>query len=124
MDMTFFSKIFGPTLMFFGLFSIFFRDDAVKISKNFEGAYGAYWFEAVVSMIFGLAIVNGLRDWGTCWQVLLPIFGWACFIKGVLLLFFSRATHSQLWLNKTNLIMLGAIRLFFGFSFVCVGYFS
>lgn len=124
MDMAFFAKIFGPTLMFVGLLSIFFRDEAVKISKNFEGAYGAYWFEAFISMIFGLAIVNATKDWGSGWQALIPIFGWVSFIKGVILLFFAKGAHAQLWSNKTNLIMLGILRFFFGYVFVCVGYFS
>ncbi|MCF7851804.1 MAG: hypothetical protein K9M07_01020 [Simkaniaceae bacterium] len=123
MDITFFAKVFGPCIVFFGLFQVFYREHALKVAKNFQGSHGAYWLEAIVSMIFGLAIINGANDWSTGWYAMIPIYGWLSFLKGVLLLFLPNPTYSSLWGNKINNIILGALRLVFGYVFICVGYF-
>ncbi|MCF7851803.1 MAG: hypothetical protein K9M07_01015 [Simkaniaceae bacterium] len=124
MDMTLLAKIFGPTLILFGLFKIFFRDSLEKITKNFAGAHGAYWMESVVSMIIGLAIINAPQVvWYGGLGALLPLYGWICFIKGVLLLFLGDALQS-LWGNMVNRIMIGILRFAFGWAFVCLGYFG
>ena len=121
MDMTMFAKIFGPILVAFGLFCIFYREEAMKTAKNFAGAHGAYWFEAFISMIIGLAILNADWTWSSGWSMFVPLYGWLCFGKGALLLFFPKGTH-QVWGNMANLILFGSLRVLFGVVFVCLGY--
>ena len=123
MDMTLFAKVFGPTLIAFGLFKIFFRHDLGKITKNFDGAYGAYWMESFLSMLFGLMIINATQSWHwSGWMALMPIYGWLSFGKGVLLLFLAKPLQA-LWGNMPNTILIGSLRLLFGLVFVCAGYF-
>ncbi|MDN3504471.1 MAG: hypothetical protein P0S95_02710 [Rhabdochlamydiaceae bacterium] len=122
MDMTFFAKVFGPTLVFFGLMSLFCRDQVGKLSKQLEGETGAQWIEAFLSMLFGMIIVNGVKDWGTGHEVLIPIYGWICFVRGFLLLYF-RKPFLSVFNNAPNRIMFGILRLYFGLAFVGVGYF-
>lgn len=123
MDMTMFAKIFGPTLIFFGLYTIFLRGDRTKITKHFENNKAVHWLEASISMVIGLGIINAVKYWGSGYQVLIPIYGWICFIRGVLILFLANQ-FQKLWSNMPNRIMIAAVRICFGLAFVCVGYFS
>lgn len=128
MDTMFIAKVFGPLLVFFGLANIFFRGASMKIAKHFtmvgEGS-GVFWMESYLSMLFGLAIacatMSALGNGGH--YPMIPIYGFICLIKGVLLLFFGKP-FSAVWGNLPNIIMIGALRLYFGLAFIHMAYFS
>lgn len=123
MDMIYLAKIFGPLLIALGFFQVFCRKVTPSIAKKFDGLRGARWLNSWVSMALGLAIINGGSDWSTGCRALMPIYGWCGFIKGVLLLYFPKPLYKNLFANKVNVIMIGAIRIVFGLVFICLGYF-
>jgi hypothetical protein len=127
MDTMFFAKVFGPLLLFFGLANIFLRGSMTKTAKLFttasEGS-GLLWMESYLSMFIGLAIACAtFGAFSAHYGVLVPIYGFICFVKGVLLLFFGKP-FSALWGNLPNLIMIGALRIVFALAFIHIGYCS
>ena len=127
MDTMFFAKVFGPLLLFVGLANIFLRASVTKVAKQFtmagEGS-GVLWLEAYLSMLIGLVIACAtFSAFGAHYGMLVPIYGFICFVKGVLLLFFGKP-FLGLWGNLPNIIMIGALRLLFGLSFIHMGYCS
>ncbi len=124
-DNTFFlARVFG---LYFTILSLYFliRREAftARVTAVLENL-GTRTVTALVTLIIGILLVVSHNVWVANWSVLITLFAWLIFIKGILRLFFDVDQKCMNWLLKDSVFYPTAIiLLLFGLFFLWMGFF-
>lgn len=84
MDYTnFLGAIIGPFLLVMGLSLLMYAKVWVKLTKNMEKEHTAIVLGMAFSMLVGLAFIQMHNVWEWSIWVVITIFGWMAFLKGL-----------------------------------------
>ncbi|BBM86985.1 hypothetical protein [Candidatus Uabimicrobium amorphum] len=80
------AKIMGPILAVVAVSLLLHRERYVAIVDGFLENPVVWYVVSILTMMFGLIMVNAHNHWILGWEVILTFFGWMGLVKGVLLL--------------------------------------
>ncbi len=127
MDMTtlFLAKVFGLYFTIFSLFALFRHDAFIARIESVVGDLGDRTILAIVTLIIGILLVVSHNVWLANWTVLITLFCWLIFIKGILRLFCLESDKKMTeWFKKpVTLYVTMIIMLLFGLFFLWKGFF-
>ena len=84
MDNTFFlGAIVGPFLLVMGLSMLLYAKVWVKLMKDMEKSHTTMVLGMALALLVGLVIIQMHNIWEMSIWVVITIFGWAAFLKGV-----------------------------------------
>jgi hypothetical protein len=84
MDNTFFlGAIVGPYMLIIGLSLLLYAKVWVKLLKDMEKNHTAVFIGVAFALILGLAIIQMHNIWEWSIWVVITIFGWSAFLKGL-----------------------------------------
>ena len=108
--------IFGPFLMIFGLWMLFYHDNVMKLITSMKQVPSLLWVSGTINMLIGLAVLNSWNEWSWSLYVLLTIFGWFCLLRG-LMIFFVPQIFIQLAMSNSHWLQIrGVLPLIWGFA--------
>jgi len=124
MDLSIFlAKIYGIVFIAVGLGMLinskYYRKAIDGMLKN----YGVMYLGGAMALIIGYVIITYHNFWVKDWTVIITIFGWIAFIKGIMLLVFPKAmiSLSLSMIKKMNLTIWSIITLVLG---LVLGYYG
>ncbi len=83
MDNVFLGGIIGPLLLIMGLSHLLYAKVWVKLMKDMAQNHTATFIGMALALILGLAIIQVHNVWEWSVNVIITIFGWGAFIKGL-----------------------------------------
>ncbi|MBN2087236.1 hypothetical protein JW758_02715 [Candidatus Peregrinibacteria bacterium] len=83
MDNVFLGGIIGPYLLIMGLSFLLYAKVWVKLMKELAQSHTAVVIGMALALILGLAIIQVHNVWEMSANVVITIFGWAAFLKGL-----------------------------------------
>ncbi len=92
-----------------------------KIIEDFENSAGLTYLTGVVTIVFGVILIEYHNIWVRDWRVLITVIGWMALLKGMLLIAAPRfLTAFKNWYTNTTIwgivvILIGLLFGFFGF---------
>lgn len=119
------ARILGAYILIVGIGMLLNLKNAQKIIDDFKSNAAVVYMGAIMSLFFGLLIVNFHNVWEMSWVVVITIFGWAGIVKGALLIarpqimtkfsegIFANKTLFAAWV--TVIILLGAWLSYVGY---------
>ncbi len=102
MELTFLlAKVFGLYALITGVAIIMNRRHIMLAVAALVEERFAQLLTGIVSLLFGLFLINIHNDWSTFFTGLVSLFGWLAFLKGLFYLFAPEATLGRL-IKKLN----------------------
>jgi uncharacterized protein YjeT (DUF2065 family) len=120
------AKLIGAPYFIIGLAFIFNSKYYQKIYKEIVESPAFLFAGGVVAIILGIVIILFHNVWDFTWPLIITIFGWIAFLKGIFLLLFPRiaAKFAKKHLEKRGIIIFGGlVALIVGFILVYFGFF-
>jgi len=120
------AQIIGPIYLIIGLGLFLNQESFKKMYQEFMKSSGLLYLGALMAMIVGALVIQSHNIWRADWTVLITIFGWAAFLKGVALVIipqpfmdFWKQWKVEKWFNAAMVIYVGL-----GLAFSYFGYFA
>jgi uncharacterized membrane protein HdeD (DUF308 family) len=92
-----------------------------KLADDFTKSSGLTFISGFMTLIAGVALVEFHNFWVKDWTVLVTIIGWACLLKGLMLMVYPKYLSTFKSVYKNNkflgllLVVLGLVFGYFGF---------
>ena len=81
------ASIFGPFLMIMGLWMLFYHDNMMKVIGAVKNNAAIFYLMSIGNLLVGLVVLSEFNEWVWGLSLLVTIFGWFIFIRGLLALF-------------------------------------
>lgn len=106
--------IFGPALLFLGLWTLFYKNELVKVVEACEQSSMSLYLMGLFNLLVGLTILNFYHEWTSSLNVLVTILGWFFFVRGLFCYFIPAAIH-KIWATQRDYTLFsGLISIFWG----------
>lgn len=125
-DTTFFlARVFGLYFTIISLFLLIRKDVFVARLSAVLESDAARMVMAIITLIVGILLVVSHNLWVMGWPVLITLFAWLIFIKGILRIFFPTIDEKCIGqlVKDSALYPTAIILLLFGLFFLWVGFF-
>ena len=125
-DSIFIARIFGPVLVTVALGLMVNRKTYQAVmSEYFENAALVY-FGGLISLVIGILVMLNHNIWVSQWPVIITVFGWMGFVKGVFLIISpnSMVKLTEAYAKNTTLLVIHSILILaLGIFLTAKGYF-
>ena len=81
------AAIFGPVLLIIGVWMLLYQENVKKVSESIKKNPAVMYLGGVINLIIGLTVINISPEWDLGLTVLVTIFGWFCFLRGLVIFF-------------------------------------
>jgi hypothetical protein len=108
------ASIFGPFMAITGFWMVVFGENFSKMISSMKSTPGAFFLSAVINMIVGLAVITQFNVWVWDTAILVTIFGWAMFLRGVCVLFIPQLVLKYTMADHGNFKLVRALPLIWG----------
>lgn len=117
------SKIFGPFLVFVGLWMLLYNENSVKTQNSFKNNPAVVYQKAVFNLLIGIGLIRFYNVWAW-WDptILATWVGWMLAIRGVLVLFIPQRLIKLTMTNKTVIKLRGLVPLVWGLLLCGLGF--
>ena len=110
----FLASIFGPYLFFMGLWMVVCTKNVSKVFTSVRGSGAAVTLCGFLKMLIGLTAINIYNMWVWDITLLVTLFGWVFFIRGLLSLFMPKAADMFAVKKDKHIKLMGLIPLVWG----------
>lgn len=120
------AKILGPVYLIVGVALLLNGAYYKKVFEVFMKNEALMYYGGVISLIFGLLIVQTHNVWVANWSVVITLVGWMAVVKGARLLMFPQATeHWKKFILKGKGVMFAKVTaLVLGGFLTWMGFFA
>ncbi len=87
MNVALIASIFGPILVFTGLWSLFYQENVTKVVEAIKKNPAILYLGGIINLIFGLMIIQLCPRISLDLFGLVPLLGWALFLRGLCVFF-------------------------------------
>ena len=123
----FLARLLGPALLVVGIGILLNRNYYRGMTKEFVASRPLFYLAAVIGVLAGLAIVLVHNVWVLNWRVLITLFGWINFLRGVITVLFPAQAMEfagrHIGGSKHVPLIPGAVALTLGLILCFFGYF-
>ena len=119
------ARLIGPYIVLIGTGLIFNQKLFRQIMEDFPKNHALVFVTGLFTFIAGLAILLFHNIWVADWRVIITVFGWAAFIKGIWLAVLpgTLVKTTKLYMKNINLVMIPwAIMILVGIFLTVQGY--
>lgn len=106
--------IFGPIVLFVGLWTLFYKSDLSKLIESVEREPMSLYLLGIINLILGLGILNFYHEWSSSLATLVTLLGWVFFVRGIFCFFVPNFIHRMLSLQKNYTLFSGLLSVFWG----------
>ena len=121
----FLAKVFGLYFVVISLFMLVRKQIFVSRITDLLESSASRMVMAFMTLIIGILLIVSHNVWVWGWPVVITLFAWLAFIKGILRLYFPDVDKKCLvWFMKENVFYsTGIVSLLLGLFFLWVGFF-
>ncbi|PCI77649.1 hypothetical protein COB21_02725 [Candidatus Aerophobetes bacterium] len=106
--------IFGPMVLFLGLWSLFYKGELAKVVECVEKSSSCLYLLGLINLLLGLGILNFYNTWTSTLPVLVTLLGWVMFIRGLFCFFIPGFIHKILSAQRDYTLFSGLVSIFWG----------
>lgn len=120
------AKFIGPYIIVIAAGLLFNTKAYRTIMEDFFKNSGLAYIAGLITFVAGLAIILFHNVWATDWRVIITLFGWSAFVKGIWLIVFPSASAkvAAKFVKNIKLVAIPwAIMLLIGIFLAVKGYY-
>ena len=108
------SSIFGPALLFMGLWVLFYKQEVLKVVEACEKSQTYLYLIGFLNLILGLGVLAFYSEWTASLDVLVTMLGWFFFLRGLFCYFIPNFVHRLMLAQKDYTLFSGLVSIFWG----------
>lgn len=116
------SSIFGPALLFMGIWVLFYKQEVLKVVEASEKSETHLYFMGFLNLLLGLGILAFYSEWTASLDVLVTMLGWFLFIRGLFCYFIPNFVHKLMVVQKDYTLFSGLVAIFWGGALCYIGF--
>ncbi len=117
------ATIFGPFLMILGIWMLCYQANVKKVITSVKSTPGLMYVMGIINTLIGLAVLSTFNMWMPNLTILVTLFGWVIFLRGLLVFFAPQMLFSKTVTSPGYLKIKGVVFVVWGFglSWIALG---
>ncbi|WP_420421615.1 hypothetical protein [Simkania sp.] len=116
------AAIFGPILLIIGVWTLLYQENVKKMSESIKKTPGIMYIGGVINLIIGLTVINISPQWQLELSVLVTIFGWVCFLRGLIIFFLPNLMTKVSKAQTNTFLFFGLLSVVWGLALCWLAY--
>lgn len=116
------AAIFGPILLIIGVWTLLYQENVKKMSESIKKTPAILYIGGVINLIIGLTVINISPQWELQLTVLVTLFGWFCFLRGLVIFFLPNLMTKVSKAQTNTFVFFGLLSVVWGLALCWLAY--